>query len=100
MGPQTGHQGRRIRQFGAFSVPGWSTLPFLVGGYLDDAVVAVTMAILLFILPSRDRPGERLLERRMAKDVPWGMLLLFGGGFALAGGFKSSGLSSWLDCEG
>jgi len=87
---------RRDIQFGIFTMPGWSSLPFLEKGYLDDAVVAVTMAILLFILPSKDRPGERLLEWRMASEVPWGMLLLFGGGFALAAGFKSSGLSSWM----
>jgi len=87
---------RKDIQFGLFTMPGWSSLPFLTRGHLDDAVVAVAMAILLFLIPSASRPGERLLEWRMARDVPWGMLLLFGGGFALAAGFKSSGLSLWL----
>jgi len=49
------------------------------------------MAILLFLIPSKSRPGERLMEWRMARDVPWEMLLLFGGGFALAAGFRASG---------
>ena len=57
------------------------------------------MASLLFMIPSRDRSGERLLEWRHAKEVPWGMLLLFGGGFALASGFQSSGLSAWLGAK-
>jgi sodium-dependent dicarboxylate transporter 2/3/5 len=87
---------RKEIDFGKVNVPGWSSLPFLTKGYIDDAVVAITMAILLFLIPSRDRPGERLLEWRMAKEVPWGMLLLFGGGFALAAGFRSSGLSRWM----
>jgi len=79
---------------GSEGIPGWSHL--FADGYVDDAVVAVSTAMLLFVLPSKDRPGKRLLEWSMAKEVPWGMLLLFGGGFALAGGFKVSGLSSWI----
>jgi sodium-dependent dicarboxylate transporter 2/3/5 len=87
---------RRPLEFGLFTIPGWSQLPFLRKGYVDDAVVAIGMALVLFLLPSHSRRGERLLEWRMAKQVPWGMLLLFGGGFALADGFKVSGLSAWL----
>jgi sodium-dependent dicarboxylate transporter 2/3/5 len=62
---------------------------------VDDNVVAVAMASLLFMLPSQDRPHERLLEWHHTREVPWGILLLFGGGFALATGFQSSGLSAW-----
>ena len=87
---------RKDLELGLFTVPGWSRLPFLVDGYIDDATVAVATALLLFMIPSRDRPGECMLEWRMAKQVPWGMLLLFGGGFALAAGFRSSGLSAWM----
>jgi solute carrier family 13 (sodium-dependent dicarboxylate transporter), member 2/3/5 len=60
---------------------------------VDDAVVAIGCAILLFLIPSRNRKGEMLLNWERSRDVPWGVLLLFGGGFALAGGFKASGLS-------
>ena len=42
----------------------------------------MTMALSLFVLPSRSREGERLLDWETAREVPWGMLLLFGGGFA------------------
>lgn len=80
--------------FGETRIPGWRDL-LGVREYADDSVVAVTMAIVLFMLPSKDRPGERLLEWRMASRVPWAVLLLFGGGFALADGFVRSGLSGW-----
>jgi sodium-dependent dicarboxylate transporter 2/3/5 len=79
---------------GAVHVPGWQSLPWLAGR-VDDNVVAVAMASLLFVLPSADRPHERLLEWHHTREVPWGILLLFGGGFALATGFQSSGLSHW-----
>ncbi len=79
---------------GGLHVPGWQNLPAL-GGRIDDSVVAVAMACLLFVLPSGDRPGESLLEWEHAREVPWGILLLFGGGFALASGLSASGLSAW-----
>lgn len=59
----------------------------------DDAVVAITCAVLLFLIPSRDRKGEMLMTWEKTAEVPWGILLLFGGGFAMAGGFAASGLS-------
>jgi sodium-dependent dicarboxylate transporter 2/3/5 len=78
---------------GALRVPGWGEL---TGKGVDDGVVAIAAAVLLFVLPSHDRPGERLLEWRATANLPWGMLFVFGGGFALATGFQTSGLSAWL----
>lgn len=80
-----------------FVLPGWRELKFadawqpLLG--IDDSVIAVFCALLLFMIPSGDRPGETLMRWDIANKLPWGILLLFGGGFAIAGGFASSGLS-------
>lgn len=63
---------------------------------VKDASIAIGAAILLFIIPSKDKPKETLLTWKKAKTLPWGILLLFGGGFALAGGFTSSGLSTLI----
>jgi sodium-dependent dicarboxylate transporter 2/3/5 len=77
---------------GALRLPGWQEL---FGGRVDDPVVAIALASLLFVLPSAERRGETLLEWEHTREVPWGILLLFGGGFALASGFEASGLSAW-----
>ncbi|MCL4113942.1 UNVERIFIED_CONTAM: hypothetical protein GTU68_065678 [Idotea baltica] len=63
---------------------------------VKDEAVAIGGAILLFLFPSRDRPGQALMTWETARKLPWGILLLFGGGFAIAGGFGSSGLSTMI----
>ncbi len=81
---------------GSFTIPGWSSL-FDNPKLLDDGTVAVFMALLLFFIPSSHQNQNRpLLSADIFSRVPWSIILLFGGGFALAAGFKDSGLSSWV----
>ena len=80
---------------GAFIFRGWAGwLPH--GDMIQDGTVAVCMAIVLFIFPSKSQKGSRILDWETASRIPWHILLLFGGGFALASGFKESGLSVWF----
>lgn len=62
---------------------------------IDDTIIALIAAVLLFIIPS-SKKGEKLLTWHDAVQLPWGVLLLFGGGIALAIGFADSGLASWV----
>ena len=62
---------------------------------LTDAGIAILAAIILFILPS-DNKKSNLLEWDETKKLPWGLLLLFGGGLSLASSISSSGLGQWL----
>ena len=70
---------------------GWAPLLGL-DKTVDDATVAVLGTTLLFVWPSQ-KEGERLLDWATAKRIPWDVVLLFGGGLALAKGFEASGLS-------
>jgi len=63
----------------------------------NDASVALVAAILLFVIP--DGRGGKLLNWESANKIPWGMLLLFGGGIAIASAFKQTGLSEALAHE-
>jgi len=76
----------------------WISRSFLLQQFIpavDDTIIAISAAILLFLLPSKNNK-ERLLDWNDAVKLPWGILILFGGGMALAHGFESSGLAIWL----
>jgi solute carrier family 13 (sodium-dependent dicarboxylate transporter), member 2/3/5 len=64
---------------------------------LNDTVIAVAAALALFILPSRR--GGALLDWAAAERLPWGILLLFGGGLSLAAGIGESGLAAWVGAQ-
>lgn len=63
---------------------------------VNDSSIAVAAAILLFILPSGGTNKQALLDWDTAQKLPWDILLLFGGGFALASGFSETGLTHYL----
>lgn len=64
--------------------------------WATDAVIAMIAGMSLFILPGRPQDGVMLMDWETARDVPWGTLLLFGGGLALSGQITSSGLDKWI----
>ncbi len=77
----------------------WITRTFLLSkfiGGLSDGVIAMVFAIILFIIPAVSKRGDHLLDWNTAVKLPWGILLLFGGGLAIAAGFVESGLSDWI----
>ena len=78
-----------------FVIPGWAQI-FQVPDYINDGTVAIFISIILFIIPSRKGNGERIMDWKTAQKLPWNIVLLFGGGFALALGFQSSGLALWF----
>ena len=85
-------------RIGDFTIPGWSNL-FPEAKFLNDGTVSIAMAFLLFLIPTKNRSrnkDRRVLTWKTASRLPWNIVLLFGGGFALAGGFKASGLSAWM----
>jgi sodium-dependent dicarboxylate transporter 2/3/5 len=100
LGP-IGYEERWVAVLFGLLVLGWTLRTFWVRllpepGYVDDGTVAIALALILFLIASR-KPGEgRILRWRDALRIRWGIVLLFGGGFALASGFKESGLSDWL----
>lgn len=81
--------------FGFIQITGWSTI-FKTPAFIDDGTIAITMAFLLFLFPSKDEKQKTVLAVNVFEQIPWGIILLFGGGFALATAFSSSGLSEFI----
>ena len=63
---------------------------------VKDSTIAIAGALLLFLIPVNLKKGEFLLDWKTAVTIPWDIIVLFGGGFALAQGFNESGLTHWL----
>ncbi|GAA3728471.1 sodium-dependent dicarboxylate transporter 2/3/5 [Spinactinospora alkalitolerans] len=85
----------------------WVFVPLLadsatVGGALpwlanvSDAGIAMTVAVALFLIPVDARKGVAVLDWETALKLPWGVLLLFGGGLSLSSQFTATGLSEWI----
>ena len=79
----------------------WITQSFVIKKYvpeIDDTIIAIIAAVTLFIIPNK-KGDKKLLAWEDAVKLPWGILLLFGGGMALAKGFDSSGLAIWIGSQ-
>jgi sodium-dependent dicarboxylate transporter 2/3/5 len=79
---------------GGVTVPGWEGL--LPGSQISNSTVALLFAVLAFLVPSGEAKGRALLDWSITRRLPWEVLLLLGGGFALALGFQESGLDARL----
>ena len=88
---------------GLFTLPGWSrALPW--PKFIDDGTVAIAMASLLFFIPTRDErrraAGEtRVMDADVIRRLPWNVVLLIGGGLALATGFQRTGLAQMIGSQ-
>jgi len=82
---------------GSFTLPGWRNL-LPNPKSINDGTTAIFMALLLFLIPVKDKKSKykTLVDATVFKDLPWAIILLFGGGFALAKGFQVSGLSDFI----
>lgn len=96
----------------------WMTRSFLFNPWLpnlSDPIIAIIGTILLFIIPAKRSPKERqvidtalddiddsfgtILDWETAVKIPWGVILLFGGGLSLANAFQTSGLANWIGTQ-
>ncbi|MDN5639762.1 MAG: DASS family sodium-coupled anion symporter [Actinomycetia bacterium] len=89
---------RRVLVIFVLAAAAWIGVPLIWGkeAPISDAGIAIAVGVLLFLMPAGAKKGVRLLDWDTAVKLPWGVLLLFGGGLALSGQFTSSGLTEWI----
>jgi sodium-dependent dicarboxylate transporter 2/3/5 len=89
---------RRLMVVVAITFAAWMTrlwlAPYLPAGSWTDGTIAILASLALFLLP--DGTGRPLLIWKEADRAPWGVIMMFGGGLALAAGMSASGLAEWL----
>jgi sodium-dependent dicarboxylate transporter 2/3/5 len=83
---------REPKALGGLIIPGIAT--WLPG--VTDGTVAMVAALLLFVTPLDWKRGETALDWETAATIPWGVLLLFGGGLSLAAAMAATGLAEWI----
>ncbi len=96
-GPWTSAE-RRLMPLIALVVAAWVLLPLVTDrlprGMIEDGTIAILGGLLLFVLP--DGTGRNLLNWKEANRAPWDVIMMFGGGLALAAGIAASGLDDWM----
>ncbi len=89
---------KRLVPLVAAVVAAWVAIPFITPllprDSLTDGTIAILGALLLFVIP--DGSGRALINWEEANRAPWGVIMMFGGGLALAAGIGESGLAEWL----
>ncbi|HSK60872.1 MAG TPA: DASS family sodium-coupled anion symporter [Actinomycetospora sp.] len=96
LGPPSSGEKRVLAVF-VLAAVSWVGIPLIwEDAWISDAGIAMAIGILLFLAPAGAARGVRLLDWDSALKLPWGVLLLFGGGLALSEQFEESGLSEWI----
>lgn len=89
---------KRVLAVFVFAAASWVGIPLIwpEAQPISEHGIAIVVGILLFTIPAGAERGVRLLDWETANQLPWGVLLLFGGGLALSSQFTASGLSAWI----
>ena len=91
---------KRVAIVFAMAALTWMTRPLLNGlpllAGLSDAGIAMIAAIVLFLIPSGDSADPYLMKWEIMPKLPWGLLILFGGGLSLASAVTRTGLADWI----
>ncbi|MFW6106462.1 MAG: SLC13 family permease [Desulfovermiculus sp.] len=98
LGPMGREESRVLIVFVAVALL-WLSRGFLLSDIfpgMSDATIGILGALALFAWPVDLKKGQFILDWTAMKNLPWGILILFGGGFAVAGGFSDSGLAEWI----
>jgi sodium-dependent dicarboxylate transporter 2/3/5 len=103
LGPMTREEKLVLVVFAATAL-GWLTRSFLLEPIIPgiaDSMIAIAGALVLFLVPAREDDGTFtfLLDWETAVNIPWGIILLFGGGLSIAAGFQQTGLAEWIGSQ-
>ncbi|MCJ2164751.1 MULTISPECIES: DASS family sodium-coupled anion symporter [unclassified Pseudodesulfovibrio] len=106
LGPMTSEE-KKIVVVGCFVATFWlargfmADMPFVIDimphfKYIGDATIGILGSLILFAIPVNFKKGEFLLDWKTAVKIPWDVILLFGGGLAIANGFAKTGLAAYI----
>lgn len=93
------HAEKLVAMVFVLTATAWIFQPLLASSllpWLNDTVIAISAAVAMFLIPVDLRSRTFLMDWETAQSMPWGVLLLFGGGLALADAISSSGLATWI----
>jgi sodium-dependent dicarboxylate transporter 2/3/5 len=80
----------------------WITRRYLIAPFypnVNDTIIVMIGAVSLFLIPSKSKKGSQIMDWKSAVKLPWGVILLFGGAFAVAQSFESSKLTLWIGAQ-